>query len=162
MSPGMAFVFVLAQFVAIALSGPSAAADGIGIVLLHGKQGMPSSPNLSSLTESLTKAGLLLERPEMCWSRRRIYDRSYPTCLEDIDAAVERLKSRGASVIIIAGQSLGANAAIAYGTGAPARPVVVDRRQGRFHPEQFAPDFCHRPKSEKPVSDRGHGPFAHA
>ena len=115
MSPGKTLVFVLAQFIAVALTGPSAATDGIGIVLLHGKQGMPDSTNMSSLTESLTKAGLLLERPEMCWSRSRIYDRPYSDCLQDIDAAVERLKSRGASVIVIAGQSLGANAAIAYG-----------------------------------------------
>ena len=80
MSRGMALVFVLVQFVAVALGGPSAAADGIGIVLLHGKQGMPKSQNFSSLTDSLTKAGLLLERPEMSWSRRRrIYDRSIPT-----------------------------------------------------------------------------------
>jgi pimeloyl-ACP methyl ester carboxylesterase len=115
MLPHTARILVVAKLVALALAGPATAADGIGIVLLHGKQGMPSSPNLSALTDSLTKAGLLVERPEMCWSRQRIYDRTYPDCLKDIDAAVERLKGRGASVIVVAGQSLGANAAIGYG-----------------------------------------------
>ena len=116
MLPRATRVLVLAKFIAVVLAGSSAAADGIGIVLLHGKQGMPSSWNLSSLSGSLTNAGFLLERPEMCWSRRRIYDRTYSDCLNEIDAAVERLKSQGASVIIVAGQSLGANGAIAYGT----------------------------------------------
>lgn len=106
---------LIAQLAAAALIGPAAAADRLGIVLLHGKEGMPGSQNLRSLTDSLTKAGLLLDRPEMCWSRQRIYDRAYPDCLKDIDAAMERLKSQGASVIVVAGQSLGANAAIAYG-----------------------------------------------
>jgi pimeloyl-ACP methyl ester carboxylesterase len=108
-------VLFIAKLVALALGGPAAAADGIGIVLLHGKQGMPNSSNLSALTDSLTRAGFLVKRPEMCWSRQRIYDRTYPDCLKDIDAAVDRLKGRGASVIVVAGQSLGANAAIAYG-----------------------------------------------
>ena len=115
MLPGTARILFVAKLMALALAGPATAADVVGIVLLHGKQGMPSSPNLSALTDSLTKAGFLVERPEMCWSRQRIYDRTYSDCLKDIDAAVERLKGRGASVIVVAGQSLGANAAIAYG-----------------------------------------------
>jgi pimeloyl-ACP methyl ester carboxylesterase len=136
MSPRKTLVFILAQLIAVALSGPSAAADSIGIVLLHGKQGMPDSQNLRSLTESLTKAGVLLERPEMCWSRSRIYDRPYSDCLKDIDAAVDRLKSRGASVIVIAGQSLGANAAIAYGVSRKHVAGIIGMASAH-DPQQF-------------------------
>lgn len=136
MSPRITRLFILAKFVAVALAGAPAAADGIGIVLLHGKQGMPSSPNLSSLTGSLANAGFLLERPEMCWSRRRIYDRTYSDCLSDIDAAVERLKSQGASVIVVAGQSLGANGAIAYGASRKDIAAIVGMAPAH-DPQQF-------------------------
>jgi len=115
MLPCIPRILFTAKLMVLALAGPAMAADGIGIVLMHGKEGMPGSRNLSALTDSLTKAGLLVDRPEMCWSRQRIYDRTYSDCLKDIDAAVARLKGQGASVIVVAGQSLGANAAIAYG-----------------------------------------------
>ena len=51
----------------------------------------------------------------MCWSRRRIYDRPYLDCLSEIDAAIDRLKARGATAVVVGGQSLGANGAIGYG-----------------------------------------------
>jgi pimeloyl-ACP methyl ester carboxylesterase len=61
----------------------------------------------------------------MCWSRRRIYDRRYLDCLKDIDAAVDELKTRGATAFVVAGQSLGANAALAYGARHPGLLGVI-------------------------------------
>ena len=94
MSRGMALVFVLVQFVTVALCGLSAAADGIGIVLLHGKQGMPEFTELEFVPK-------VSPRQAFCWNVRRCAGRAaaftialYSTCLEDIDAAVERLKNR--------------------------------------------------------------------
>jgi esterase/lipase len=89
------------------------AADRLGIVLVHGKGSSPARMN--DLASVLTAAGYLVERPEMCWSRRRIYDRSYVDCLADADVASAKLKAAGASAIVIAGMSLGGNAALAYG-----------------------------------------------
>ena len=97
----------------LALASTASAQSRIGIVLVHGKQG--SEHNLQSLADALTAAGYAVERPEMCWSRRRIYDAPYLDCLRDIDGAAERLRAAGASSIVIAGQSLGGNAALAYG-----------------------------------------------
>jgi pimeloyl-ACP methyl ester carboxylesterase len=51
----------------------------------------------------------------MCWSFRRIYDRVYGDCLREIDDAIARLKQKGATAFVVAGHSLGANAALAYG-----------------------------------------------
>jgi pimeloyl-ACP methyl ester carboxylesterase len=87
----------------------------------------------------LTAAGYTLERPEMCWSERRIYDLAYLDCLRDVDTAVARLRSAGASGVVVAGQSLGGNVALAYGARregllgviamAPAPPMeFVSRR----------------------------------
>jgi esterase/lipase len=99
--------------VVLVFSGlPSLAhAKMLGVVLMHGKQGQPDRV-INGLAEALERAGYPVERPEMCWSRRRIYDLSYTDCFRDIDSAVERLKARGATEIVVAGQSLGGNAAI--------------------------------------------------
>jgi pimeloyl-ACP methyl ester carboxylesterase len=106
-----------------AIATSASAQDQLGVVLLHGKQSAPEQH--APLTEAVAAAGFLIERPEMCWSRRRIYDRPYLECLRDIDAAIERLKTRGATSIVIAGHSLGANAALAYGARNPVRGVVA-------------------------------------
>jgi pimeloyl-ACP methyl ester carboxylesterase len=84
-----------------------------GIVLLHGKQSAPDEHR--PLADALAAVGYAVERPEMCWSARRIYDQPYLQCLRDIDAAIGRLRRRSATAFVIAGHSLGANAALAYG-----------------------------------------------
>lgn len=97
-----------------ALLASAARADSrLGIVFMHGKQSAPNEH--APIAESLAAAGHPVERPEMCWSARRIYDLTYLQCLEEIDAAVERLRRRGATAFVVAGHSLGANGALAYG-----------------------------------------------
>ena len=124
--------------VAVQLSSPPAHAQhAIGVVLMHGKQSAPGEHD--DLAGALVSAGYAVERPEMCWSNRRIYDLPYLDCLREIDAATARLKSRGATEFVVAGHSLGANAALAYGAVnrglkgivalAPGhRPEVLSRR----------------------------------
>ena len=108
----------LKQAVAVALAffgfvASARAAEKLGIVMLHGKQGVPEQ--LEAYDGPLGALGHFSERPEMCWSRRRIYDQSYPECLREIDVAIERLRSRGATAFAIIGMSLGGNAILAYG-----------------------------------------------
>ena len=99
----------LLSFVAL----PAQAGGQIGIVLLHGKTGMPGA--MSNLDTALTAAGYAVDTPEMCWSKKRIFDKSFSDCLLEVDAAVARLKSKSASRIVVAGTSQGAVAAFAYG-----------------------------------------------
>jgi len=108
----MRLIFRLALL--LVLSVPAQAADRIGVVLLHGKQGVPDAL-ITNLAASLEGAGYIVERPEMCWSKRRLYDKPYLDCIAEIDVAVARLKSRGANAIVVAGQSLGGNAVLGYG-----------------------------------------------
>ena len=91
----------------------------IGVVLLHGKQSAPDEH--APLAEALAAAGYLVERPEMCWSARRIYDLPYLQCLREIDAAIGRLQRRGATAFVVAGHSLGANGALGLWRAAQAR-----------------------------------------
>lgn len=102
---------VMALFAAVPAMAQSA--TQLGVVLLHGKEGRPEQ--LVDYTEELAKAGFDSERPEMCWSYRRIYDKAYLGCIEEIDAAVAKLRERGAKSIVVLGMSLGGNAALAYG-----------------------------------------------
>jgi pimeloyl-ACP methyl ester carboxylesterase len=115
----------------IAVAGaPSWAQGKIGVVLLHGKQGTPEIHAgrivvIGGLATALEEAGYLVERPEMCWSRTRIYDAAYLDCLNDIDAAVAKLKSRGAGAIVIAGMSLGGNVVLGYGARRDGLKAIV-------------------------------------
>jgi pimeloyl-ACP methyl ester carboxylesterase len=113
-----------------------AGADGrIGVVLMHGKQSAPGEH--APLAGAIEAAGHPVERPEMCWSARRIYDRPYLECLRDISSSIDRLKTRGASEFVIAGHSLGANAALAYGATAPGLKGIVALAPGH-RPEVLA------------------------
>src|SRR5579883_314300 len=106
-------VILLAAVVGL-VAAPALAASDIGIVLMHGKQGSPDRA-ITGLASRLESAGYRVERPEMCFSGRRIYDLAYQDCFRDIHAAIAKLRSAGARRIVVAGQSLGGNMAIAYG-----------------------------------------------
>lgn len=111
----MRWILALSLMLAVV---PGLAAPGlaqtIGIVLMHGKTGSPNTV-INQLAIALRSAGYLVETPEMCWSRRRIYDRPFLDCLTEIDSAIGRLKSRGAGRMVVAGMSQGGDAALVYG-----------------------------------------------
>ncbi len=109
---------------ALAASAMTAsAADTTGVVLLHGKTGMPGQ--MAKLASALTAAGYAVETPEMCWSKKRIFDETFADCLRDVDAAIITLKTNGASRIVVAGVSQGAMAAFAYGVAHPDIAGIV-------------------------------------
>jgi len=87
--------------------------EKIGVVLMHGKGG--TLKYVSSLGSALNGAGVLVETPLMPWSRDRIYDKGYEESMAEIDTYVARLKAAGAKRIVVAGHSIGANAALGYG-----------------------------------------------
>jgi esterase/lipase len=91
----------------------SAHGETIGVVMMHGKHGTPAQ--LEELAGTVSNAGFVVERPEMCWSATRIYDRAYLECFADIDAAAARLKEHRVTAIVVLGMSLGANAALGFG-----------------------------------------------
>jgi pimeloyl-ACP methyl ester carboxylesterase len=112
--------------IAIALVGAmpvAAAQDKFGVVLMHGKQSAPEQHG--PLASAIAIAGFPVELPEMCWSGRRIYDRDYLACLDEIAPVIGRLRARGAINVVIAGHSLGANAALAYGARNDVKGVVA-------------------------------------
>ena len=68
----------------------SMAADAtVGVVLLHGKDGIPGT--VSGLTDALRKNGFAVTTPEMPYSKYRNFDKAYEDTVPEIDKAVAEL-----------------------------------------------------------------------
>lgn len=133
-------LIVMTLLAAAAPAAPARAQNqdlaGYGIVLLHGKGGTPTSM-IEGLSETLRKNGAAVEAPELPWSARRIYDATYDQAMAEIDVAVEKLKKAGATRIVVAGHSLGANAALGYAARREGLAAVVAMAPGHL-PEAWA------------------------
>lgn len=138
-------VWVMLKFVfaactaalALLFAGPTARADEIacrsadhspsttGIVLLHGT--LEPSYWLMPLKKKLDAAGFRTAMPEMPWSTRREYDRTYEESMDEIATAATGLERRGARRIVLAGHSMGGNASLGYGAlrGGVAGLVII-------------------------------------
>lgn len=116
------FVAVLAIWLALAAASAAGTLQGYGVVFLHGK-GVWSGAFDGGIMGSLSGEGALVASPEMPWSIGRMYGATYQQAMGEIDAAVAKLRAKGATRIVIIGHSLGANAAIAY--AARARPLTA-------------------------------------
>ena len=91
-----------------------AASFEVGVVLMHGKWG--SLQSMLPLARDLETRGYLVSNAEMAWSGRRLYDVDYPAALKEIELQVRQLRANGAKRVVVAGQSMGSNAAVAYGS----------------------------------------------
>jgi pimeloyl-ACP methyl ester carboxylesterase len=123
-------VSMAAVLLCVVVAAPDWAQARIGIVLLHGKQGTPEMQRgrtvvIGGLADALAGAGYAVERPDMCWSRTRIYDSAYLDCLAEIDAVVARLKAGGSNAIVVMGMSLGGNAVLGYGARRDGLAAIV-------------------------------------
>jgi esterase/lipase len=105
-------------------------ASDIGVVLMHGKWGAPQS--MLPLAGDLGSRGYLVSNVEMPWSGRRLYDVDYPAALKEIEQQVQDLRAKGAKRIIVAGQSMGANAAVAYASSGFVLDALVILSPGHF------------------------------
>jgi pimeloyl-ACP methyl ester carboxylesterase len=111
-------------------SAQEKALTGFGIVLMHGKGGQPGG-YIQPMALALEAEGALVVMPKMAWSgtkgRPDSYSVSYTNALLEIDRAIAQLKSQGATKIIVAGQSLGANAALGFAAikGAEITGIVL-------------------------------------
>ena len=85
-----------------------------GVVLLHGKWDTPEGA-IAPLGDALAAAGARVRRPACTWTPSRFYDIGFDAALDEIEAEVDALRRSGAARILLAGHSLGANAALAAG-----------------------------------------------
>ena len=95
-----------------ALAGAALAQDkGCAVLLLHGKWGNPQLLGFFGRQLEPTCATQAMEMP---WSRRRGYDQPYAVALGDIAQQVKAFRAQGYRRVLLAGHSMGANAALAY------------------------------------------------
>ncbi len=121
----------LAALLCLIMIGNNHAAPGeFGVVLLHAKWGAPQ--RLETLARDLEKQGYLVSIPEMAWSGERMYDIDYAAALQEIEKHGNALRARGAKRVIVAGQSLGANAAVAYASSGRSVDGLVLLSPGHF------------------------------
>jgi len=107
-----------------------AASFEVGVVLMHGKWGSPQS--MLPLARDLETRGYLVSNAEMAWSGRRLYDVDYPAALKEIELQVRQLRANGAKRVVVAGQSMGSNAAVAYGSSGFDFDALVILSPGHF------------------------------
>lgn len=83
-------------------------------ILMHGKWSHPNTPVLRILEKDLKEKNYIVEKPNMPWSRTRLYDQTYEASLQDLGAMIQKYKQEGVKKVVLIGHSLGANAAMAY------------------------------------------------
>ena len=131
------FIYLIVGSLTLAAS---AHGETVGVVMMHGKHGTPAQ--LQQLAAAVANAGFLVERPEMCWSAARIYDRSYLECFADIDAAAARLKEHGVTAIVVLGMSLGGNAALDFGARRQGLKAIIALAPAHSLAASSTPSYC--------------------
>jgi esterase/lipase len=102
----------------------------VGVVLMHGKWG--ASQSMLPLARDLESRGYPVSNAEMAWSGRRLYDVDYPAALKEIEQQVRQLRTNGAKRLVVAGQSMGSNAAVAYASSGFDLDGLVILSPGHF------------------------------
>lgn len=118
-------MFKCLLFVVIATVATMAQAQdkACALVILHGKWGSPQTMSLFASRLDPPCANKVLEMP---WAQRRSYDEPYAVALAAIGAQVAAFRAQGFGKVLVAGQSFGANAVVAYlAEGGDADAAVV-------------------------------------
>jgi pimeloyl-ACP methyl ester carboxylesterase len=122
---------VLLVLALLALSASAADPARTGVVLLHG-WGLRSEPARANpfadqwlLAKALRDAGYVVAEEEMAWGPNRMLDVTRAAAMGEIDAIVGRLRAAGARRIVVAGYSMGATMAVAYGGQRRVDGIVV-------------------------------------
>ena len=126
------------------VAGMANAESKVGIVVMHGKWGSPDGHTMN-FAQAMTRAGYMVETPEMPWSGRRLYDTGVDGVVSEIGAAMKSLKDKGATKVCLAGHSMGAAGAILYAGRVQTDCVIAlapgHNPEGRVLRERAQPDL---------------------
>jgi pimeloyl-ACP methyl ester carboxylesterase len=89
------------------------ATNAIGVVIMHGKGGMPTR-FVNDLEATLANKGFLVANIEMPWSGRRDYDVDIATAEAQVQTALQNLRDKGAQKLFLAGHSQGGLFALVF------------------------------------------------
>ena len=123
---------------------PVARAAEMGVVVLHGKGGMPRGL-VRPLAEHLAQQGFAVANLEMPWSKKRQYNDLPETAVGEIDQAFEKMKADGVTKTFLAGHSLGGVFAAYYAAQRPLTGLILVAPGGnvasRFWQKKVAPSL---------------------
>jgi nucleotide-binding universal stress UspA family protein len=114
------FVAALAAWTSAARA--QAESKSCAVILLHARSSSPQS--LSALAKKMQPA-CAARAIEMPWSSRRAADKQGNEALQEIAAQAKALRQQGYKRVVVLGQGLGANAALAYAARGDADAVVA-------------------------------------
>lgn len=100
------------------------ATPAIGIVVMHGKGGSPNRW-VSDLAAGLENKGYLVANLEMPWSGKRDYDADVTKAEQEINSALEALRSKGAKKVFVAGHSQGGVYTLYYASKQPLDGAIL-------------------------------------
>lgn len=95
-----------------------------GIVIMHGKGGSPTRL-VNTLAEGLESKGYLVANVEMPWSGKRDYDVDVTRADQEVSAALEALRSKGAKKVFVAGHSQGGVYGLHYASKHPIDGLII-------------------------------------
>lgn len=101
----------------LAFSAGALAQDKLGVIVLHGKQGMPTgNQGLSVIASNLQAAGHKVIVPSASWGRGtwETTNVTVEEALAQLDGYAAQLRAQGATRIVVIGHSLGACVGLAY------------------------------------------------
>lgn len=108
----------------------------IGIVVMHGKGGMPKGL-VGELASTLEEKGFLVANIEMPWSKRRQYDVDVSTADKAVMSALDRLRGKGATHVFVAGHSQGGVYALQFGGKHTVNGIIAIAPGGNVASEFF-------------------------
>ncbi len=100
------------------------AAPTIGMVVMHGKGGSPDRL-VNTLAAGLEQKGYRVASLEMPWSGKRHYDKDVSAAEQEVTAALNDLRSKGAKKLFVAGHSQGAVFALHYASKHPLDGLII-------------------------------------
>ena len=107
---------MLAVLAGLGAAAPAAAQGTTGVILMHGKQSTNTAPGLRDIASKAESAGMKVVVPLMPWSTGG-WEKINVTpdqVFAMIDGYAAQLRAQGAQRIVVGGQSIGANMALAY------------------------------------------------
>lgn len=116
----LALALIMLPFAASAQS----AAPAIGIVVMHGKGGSPDRL-VGDLAAGLASKGHLVANLEMPWSGKRNYDKDVAAAEQEVTAALNELRGKGAKKLFVAGHSQGGVFALHYASKNPLNGLII-------------------------------------
>lgn len=109
------FIAIGVLLMAALLSNMTHAQEKVGVLMLHGKNpGSNSDPSMARIKTTLEQAGLLVQFPDMPWSRGRYLDGHWDKAMAEMAGHVKALRSQGAGKIVVMGHSMGVPAAMGF------------------------------------------------